>query len=90
MAEVTTTEYVDGVPHKTVAKFRAYDSYAESFRDFASLIGNSPRYAQARQQTGSVQGCADGPAGRRLRHRPGLRGQAQPRHQHHAAAAACL
>ncbi len=60
VAEVTTTEYSDGVPHKTVARFRAYDSHAESFRDFAQLIGNSPRYAQARQQTGSVQGWAEG------------------------------
>jgi flagellar protein FlgJ len=60
VAEVTTTEYTDGVPHKTVARFRAYDSHAESFRDFANLIGNSPRYAQARQQTGSVQGWAEG------------------------------
>ncbi len=60
VAEVTTTEYVDGVPHKTVARFRAYDSYADSFRDFAQLIGNSPRYAQARQQTDSVQRWARG------------------------------
>lgn len=60
VAEVTTTEYVDGVPKKTVARFRAYDSYADSFRDFAQLIGNSPRYAQARQQTGSVQGWTTG------------------------------
>lgn len=60
VAEVTTTEYVDGVPKKTVARFRAYDSYADSFQDFARLIGNSPRYAQARQQTGSVQGWTTG------------------------------
>ncbi len=60
VAEVTTTEYLDGVPHKTVARFRAYDSYADSFRDFAQLIGNSPRYAQARQQTDSVQRWAQG------------------------------
>ncbi|GAB3487808.1 flagellar assembly peptidoglycan hydrolase FlgJ [Curvibacter fontanus] len=60
VAEVTTTEYTDGVPHKTVARFRAYDTPAESFRDFANLIGNSPRYAQARQQTGSVQGWTQG------------------------------
>lgn len=60
VAEVTTTEYVNGEPRKTVGRFRAYDSYAESFRDFASLIGNSPRYAQARQQTGSVQGWTQG------------------------------
>lgn len=60
VAEVTTTEYTDGVPHKTLARFRAYDSHAESFRDFAQLIGNSPRYAQARQQTGSVQRWTEG------------------------------
>lgn len=60
VAEVTTTEYVDGMPQKTVARFRAYDTPAESFRDFASLIGNSPRYAQARQQTQSVQGWTQG------------------------------
>jgi flagellar protein FlgJ len=60
VAQVTTTEYVDGVPQKTVARFRAYDSYADSYRDFARLVGNSPRYAQAREQVGSVQGWAQG------------------------------
>jgi flagellar protein FlgJ len=60
VATVTTTEYVDGVPQKTSARFRAYDSYAESYRDFARLVGNSPRYAQAREQVGSVQGWAQG------------------------------
>lgn len=60
VAEVTTTEYVDGVPRKTVAKFRAYNSYEESFRDYARLINESPRYAQVRQQTGSVHAFASG------------------------------
>jgi flagellar protein FlgJ len=60
VAEVATTEYVDGVPRRTVARFRAYDSAADSFRDFAQLISNSPRYAQARQQTGSVQAWSNG------------------------------
>lgn len=53
VAEVTTTEYVDGVARKTVAKFRAYDSYEASFKDYSQLITKSPRYAQASQQTGS-------------------------------------
>jgi len=44
VAEVTTTEYVDGVARKVTAKFRAYGSYAESFADYARLIKNSPRY----------------------------------------------
>lgn len=60
VAEVVTTEYVDGVPRKQVAKFRAYDSYAESFRDYARLVGNSPRYQGAMQQISSVQGFASG------------------------------
>jgi flagellar protein FlgJ len=60
VAEVTTTEYVNGSPQKTVAKFRAYGSYEESFRDYARLISESPRYAQARQQTGSAYAYANG------------------------------
>jgi flagellar protein FlgJ len=58
VAEVTTTEYIDGVPRKTTARFRAYDSYAESFRDYARLITRSPRYDQAMDQVGSVHGFA--------------------------------
>jgi flagellar protein FlgJ len=54
VAEVTTTEFVNGVEQKKVAKFRAYDSYDESFRDYAKLITESPRYAKAREQTGSA------------------------------------
>lgn len=58
VAEVTTTEYVNGVPRKTTARFRAYDSYADSFRDYAKLITRSPRYDKAMDQIGSVQGFA--------------------------------
>lgn len=54
VAEVTTTEYSGGLPKKTLAKFRAYDSYEDSFRDYARMISNSPRYAQARTQTHSA------------------------------------
>ena len=42
--EVATTEYVNGVPQKKMEKVRAYDSYADSFRDYASLLKNNPRY----------------------------------------------
>ena len=49
VAEVTTTEYVNGRPVKVTAKFRAYGSYAESFADYARLMKNSPRYAAATQ-----------------------------------------
>ncbi|MEY4266874.1 MAG: hypothetical protein RIS90_1409 [Pseudomonadota bacterium] len=60
VAEITTTEYVNGVAKKTIAKFRAYDSYDESFRDYARLITRSPRYAQASQQTSSPLAFAAG------------------------------
>lgn len=54
VAEITTTEYIDGVARKVVAKFRAYDSYEDSFRDYARLINNSPRYEKAREKVGSA------------------------------------
>ena len=60
VAEVTTTEFVNGAAQKVVAKFRAYGSYEESFRDYARLITQSPKYAQASQQTASVQGYTKG------------------------------
>lgn len=60
VAQITTTEYVDGVAKKIVAKFRAYDSYEDSFRDYARLINNSPRYAKAREQLGSAHAFASG------------------------------
>ena len=56
VAEITTTEYENGVARKVVAKFRAYDSYEASFRDYARLITENPRYekAQATAKTGSA------------------------------------
>jgi flagellar protein FlgJ len=47
--DVLTTEYFNGVPRRIVDKFRAYDSYADSFRDYANLIGRNVRYAGAAQ-----------------------------------------
>jgi flagellar protein FlgJ len=44
VVEALTTEHIDGVDQKRVEKFRAYSSYEESFRDFAALIRNNPRY----------------------------------------------
>jgi flagellar protein FlgJ len=60
VAEVTTTEYVNGQAHKVTAKFRAYGSYAESFADYAKMMKESPRYAQAVASAGSAQGFAQG------------------------------
>lgn len=44
VATAVTTEYVNGVPRTRVEKFRAYDSYADSFKDYAKLITTNPRY----------------------------------------------
>jgi flagellar protein FlgJ len=60
VAEVTTTEYVNGQAQKVKAKFRAYDSYQDAFRDYAKLIGNSPRYAQVMDNLQSAQSFASG------------------------------
>lgn len=46
VAEITTTEYVDGQPQKVRARFRAYGSYEEAFADYGKLLSNNPRYAQ--------------------------------------------
>jgi peptidoglycan hydrolase FlgJ len=60
VAEVTTTEYVNGVPRKVTAKFRAYDSYAESFGDYAKLMKESPRYKHVVANADSAQDFARG------------------------------
>ncbi|MCW5657934.1 MAG: flagellar assembly peptidoglycan hydrolase FlgJ [Burkholderiaceae bacterium] len=44
VAEVTTTEYVNGEPRRMVQRFRAYASHAESFADYAALMKTQPRY----------------------------------------------
>lgn len=59
-AETTTTEYVNGVPQKRVEKFRAYDSYADAFRDYAQLLSNNPRYEKVIANARDVQGFAQG------------------------------
>ncbi len=56
---VTTTEYIGGVAQKVVEKFRAYGSYAESFRDYANLIAGSPRYQDVIKKGGNVEGFAN-------------------------------
>jgi len=60
VAEVTTTEYIDGVARKVTAKFRAYASHAESFSDYAKMMKTSPRYSQVVASAGSAEGFAQG------------------------------
>lgn len=60
VTEVTTTEYMDGVPRKVVAKFRAYGSETEAFQDYASLLKNSPRYQSVIANADTAAGFANG------------------------------
>lgn len=43
--EASTTEFAGGVAQTRVERFRAYASYEESFRDYATLLAGTPRYA---------------------------------------------
>lgn len=53
VAEVTTTEVIDGTARKVTAKFRAYDSYQDAFNDYARLMKESPRYSRVVADAGS-------------------------------------
>jgi flagellar protein FlgJ len=44
---VPTLEFEDGVAVRKVDRFRAYESPADSFKDYARLIRNNPRYEDA-------------------------------------------
>lgn len=55
VAEVTTTEYHDGIAAKQVERFRAYPSYAAAFEDYARLLGENPRYAGVQAQPDAAQ-----------------------------------
>ncbi len=60
VAEVTTTEYVDGQARKTVQRFRAYASASDSFRDYARLMNGNSRYSQVLASGGDAQSFAQG------------------------------
>ncbi|HWP20433.1 MAG TPA: flagellar assembly peptidoglycan hydrolase FlgJ [Burkholderiaceae bacterium] len=60
VAEVTTTEYIGGQPRKVRAKFRAYASAEDAFRDYARLLKNNERYAKVIENAKSAQGFAQG------------------------------
>ena len=43
----STLEFEQGVGKRQVASFRAYDNYAESFKDYAQFLKSNPRYRTA-------------------------------------------
>lgn len=55
VVEVPVTEYANGRAYTENARFRAYGSYAEAFRDYADLLSNSPRYAAVLGQTDAAR-----------------------------------
>jgi flagellar protein FlgJ len=55
---VPTLEFEEGIPVRKVERFRAYDSPADSFRDYAALIRDSSRYASARGAGDNVEAFA--------------------------------
>ena len=58
VVEATTSEYIHGVKQKRIEKFRAYDNYADSFKDFANLVRNNPRYENVMTNLQNVNGYA--------------------------------
>jgi flagellar protein FlgJ len=55
---VPTLEFEEGIPVRKVERFRAYDTPADSFRDYAALIRDSSRYASARGAGDNVEAFA--------------------------------
>jgi flagellar protein FlgJ len=60
VAQVATTEVINGQAHKVVAKFRSYDSYDDSFRDYAQLMKDNPRYSKVVAAGSNAQDFAQG------------------------------
>ncbi|WP_317204405.1 flagellar assembly peptidoglycan hydrolase FlgJ [Janthinobacterium sp.] len=60
VAEAVTTEYVNGVPKTRTEKFRAYDSYADSFKDYAKLLSSNKRYEKVLATAGDASSFAQG------------------------------
>jgi flagellar protein FlgJ len=55
---VPTLEYEDGVAVRRRDQFRAYDSPGQSFSDYADVIANNPRYANAIGKGEDIKGFA--------------------------------
>jgi peptidoglycan hydrolase FlgJ len=60
VATAVTTEYVNGRPHTRVEKFRAYDSYADGFKDYANMLSKNPRYEKVVASAGDASRFAHG------------------------------
>ncbi len=53
-----TLEFVDGVPRRETAQFRAYTDVAQTFDDYTAFLSDNPRYSAARGQGDDVAAFA--------------------------------
>jgi flagellar protein FlgJ len=60
VATAVTTEFVNGKAHTRVEKFRAYDSYADGFKDYANMLAKNPRYERVLAHGGDATTFARG------------------------------
>ncbi|MFC5461656.1 flagellar assembly peptidoglycan hydrolase FlgJ [Massilia niabensis] len=60
VATAVTTEYVNGHARQKVEKFRAYDTPADSFKDYARMLANNPRYEKVLNHAGDASAFAQG------------------------------
>lgn len=54
-AEVNAIEYEDGLMVKSKSKFRAYESYKDSFTDYVHFLKNNSRYEEALKHASNPQ-----------------------------------
>jgi flagellar protein FlgJ len=60
VATAVTVEYVHGRPHQRVEKFRAYESYADAFKDYGRMLSSNPRYEKVLAHGGDASTFAHG------------------------------
>jgi len=60
VATAVTTEYVNGVARQKVERFRAYDTPADSFKDYANMLSRNPRYDKVINSGGDAAAFAHG------------------------------
>jgi flagellar protein FlgJ len=60
VVEAVTTEYVNGQPVTKRERFRAYDTPADSFADYAKMLKNNPRYENVLAHTTDAASFARG------------------------------
>lgn len=60
VAIAVTTEYVNGVARQKVERFRAYDTPADSFKDYANMLARNPRYDKVLNSGGDAAAFAHG------------------------------